>query len=140
MSEPRSMTTRAAAPGGVAVGGPRLGLALLVLAAAQLMVVLDSRCAVLPEPAGAPRPPSQGGDARGRVAASPSACSPRQPRPGLPPACTRTGGSRWVSPRQHPEPPDYARPRSPIPAAPSTSALSAPTCAQSSTTARGQTR
>src|SRR5260221_2174003 len=42
MSEPRSMTTRAAPPGGVAAGGPRLGLALLVLAAAQLMVVLDA--------------------------------------------------------------------------------------------------
>src|SRR5258707_6456577 len=42
MSETRSMTTRAAAPGGVAAGGPRLGLALLVLAAAQLMVVLDA--------------------------------------------------------------------------------------------------
>src|SRR5260221_12080610 len=42
MSETRSMTTRAAAPGGVAAGGPRLGLALLVLATAQLMVVLDA--------------------------------------------------------------------------------------------------
>src|SRR5258707_4106604 len=42
MSETRSMITRAAAPGGVAAGGPRLGLALLVLAAAQLMVVLDA--------------------------------------------------------------------------------------------------
>src|SRR5258708_40346491 len=40
MSETRSMTTRAAPPGGVAAGGPRLGLALLVLATAQLMVVL----------------------------------------------------------------------------------------------------
>src|ERR1700757_465125 len=40
MSETRSETTRAAAPGGAA-GGPRPGLALLVLAAAQLMVVLD---------------------------------------------------------------------------------------------------
>ena len=38
MSETRSKTTRAAAPGGVAAGGPRPGLALLVLAAAQLMV------------------------------------------------------------------------------------------------------
>src|SRR5215475_14741841 len=43
MSETRSVTIRAAAPGGVAVGGPRrLGLALLVLATAQLMVVLDA--------------------------------------------------------------------------------------------------
>ena len=43
MSETRSTTARAAAPGGVAAGGPRhLGLALLVLAAAQLMVVLDA--------------------------------------------------------------------------------------------------
>ena len=42
MSETRSKTTRAAAPGGVAAGGPRPGLALLVLAAAQLMVVLDA--------------------------------------------------------------------------------------------------
>ena len=43
MSETRSKTARAAAPGGVAAGGPRhLGLALLVLAAAQLMVVLDA--------------------------------------------------------------------------------------------------
>jgi hypothetical protein len=42
MSEPRSRATRAAAPGGVAAGGPRLGLALLVLATAQLMVVLDA--------------------------------------------------------------------------------------------------
>src|SRR5499425_724127 len=42
MSETRSKTTRAAAPGGVAAGGPRPGLALLVLASAQLMVVLDA--------------------------------------------------------------------------------------------------
>src|SRR5258708_1277755 len=42
MSETRSETTRAAPPGDVAAGGPRLGLALLVLAAAQLMVVLDA--------------------------------------------------------------------------------------------------
>jgi EmrB/QacA subfamily drug resistance transporter len=42
MSEARSKTTRAAAPGGVAAGGPREGLALLVLATAQLMVVLDA--------------------------------------------------------------------------------------------------
>jgi EmrB/QacA subfamily drug resistance transporter len=42
MSEIRSETTRAAAPGGVAAGGPRPGPALLVLAAAQLMVVLDA--------------------------------------------------------------------------------------------------
>ena len=42
MSEIRSETARAAAPGGVAAGGPRPGLALLVLAAAQLMVVLDA--------------------------------------------------------------------------------------------------
>ena len=43
MSETRSKTTRAAAPGGAAAGGPRhLGLALLVLASAQLMVVLDA--------------------------------------------------------------------------------------------------
>ena len=43
MSETRSKTTRAAAPVGVAAGGPRrLGLALLVLASAQLMVVLDA--------------------------------------------------------------------------------------------------
>src|SRR6266516_7321812 len=42
MSETRSKTTRAAAPGGVAAGGPRLGLSLLVLASAQLMVVLDA--------------------------------------------------------------------------------------------------
>jgi MFS family permease len=40
--ETGSKTTRAAAPGGVAAGGPRLGLALLVLATAQLMVVLDA--------------------------------------------------------------------------------------------------
>src|SRR5580692_2182401 len=45
MSEIRSKTTRAAAPGGVAAGGPRPGLALLVLAAAQLMVVLDASIA-----------------------------------------------------------------------------------------------
>ena len=44
MSEIRSKTARAAAPGHVAAGGPRPGLALLVLAAAQLMVVLDSTC------------------------------------------------------------------------------------------------
>ena len=45
MSETRSMTTRAAAPADSAApgGGPRrLGLALLVIATAQLMVVLDS--------------------------------------------------------------------------------------------------
>ncbi len=42
MSETRSKTTRAAAPGVVAAGGPRPGLALPVLAAAQLMVVLDA--------------------------------------------------------------------------------------------------
>jgi EmrB/QacA subfamily drug resistance transporter len=43
MSEIRSRTARAAAPGGVAAaGGPRPGLALLVLATAQLMVVLDA--------------------------------------------------------------------------------------------------
>src|SRR5260370_42677131 len=42
MSEIRSETTRAAAPGGVAARSPRPGLALLVLAAAQLMVVLDA--------------------------------------------------------------------------------------------------
>src|SRR5216683_370565 len=42
MSEIRSETARAAAPGGVTAGGPRPSLALLVLAAAQLMVVLDA--------------------------------------------------------------------------------------------------
>src|SRR5690242_20266605 len=42
MSETRSRTARAAAPGGVAAGGPRPGLALLALATAQLMVVLDA--------------------------------------------------------------------------------------------------
>src|SRR6267154_3109758 len=42
MSETLSMTTRAGAPGGATAGGPRLGLALLVLATAQLMVVLDA--------------------------------------------------------------------------------------------------
>src|SRR6201981_2020248 len=42
MSEIRSQTARAAVPGGVAAGSPRPGLALLVLAAAQLMVVLDA--------------------------------------------------------------------------------------------------
>src|SRR2546430_10233707 len=41
MSETRSVTVRAA-PVGVAAGGPRPGLALLVLATAQLMVVLDA--------------------------------------------------------------------------------------------------
>src|SRR6185503_10319256 len=39
--ETGSKTTRAAAPGGATADGPRPGLALLVLAAAQLMVVLD---------------------------------------------------------------------------------------------------
>ncbi|HWN35705.1 MAG TPA: MFS transporter [Pseudonocardia sp.] len=42
MSDIRSKTARAAAPGGAAGGGPRPGLALLVLATAQLMVVLDA--------------------------------------------------------------------------------------------------
>src|SRR6266496_2792423 len=43
MPETRSKTARAAAPAGVAAGGQRrLGLALLVLATAQLMVVLDA--------------------------------------------------------------------------------------------------
>jgi MFS family permease len=43
MSEARSKTARAAGPGGAAAaGGPRPGLALLVLAAAQLMVVLNA--------------------------------------------------------------------------------------------------
>src|SRR2546430_2187991 len=41
MSETRSVTVRAA-PVGVAAGGPRPGLALLVLATAQLMVGLDA--------------------------------------------------------------------------------------------------
>ena len=41
MSEARSMTSRAASAGGAAAG-PRPGLALLVLATAQLMVVLDA--------------------------------------------------------------------------------------------------
>ena len=40
--ETGSKPTRAAAPGGVAAGGPRSGLALPILAAAQLMVVLDA--------------------------------------------------------------------------------------------------
>jgi EmrB/QacA subfamily drug resistance transporter len=40
--ETGSKTTRVAKPGGVAAGGPRSGLALPVLAAAQLMVVLDA--------------------------------------------------------------------------------------------------
>src|SRR6476646_9559537 len=40
--ETGSKSTRAVAPGGVAAGGPRSGLALPVLAAAQLMVVLDA--------------------------------------------------------------------------------------------------
>jgi hypothetical protein len=43
MSETRSTTTRAAAPGDVAADSPRPVLALLVLAAAQLMVVLERR-------------------------------------------------------------------------------------------------
>jgi EmrB/QacA subfamily drug resistance transporter len=42
MPDTRSESTLAAAPVGVAADGPRLGLALLVLAAAQLMVVLDA--------------------------------------------------------------------------------------------------
>src|SRR5258708_7431630 len=42
MSETRSEAVGVAAPGGVAGGGARPGLALLVLAAAQLMVVLDA--------------------------------------------------------------------------------------------------
>jgi MFS family permease len=37
-----SKTTRAGVPGGLAVDGPRPGLSLLVLATAQLMVVLDA--------------------------------------------------------------------------------------------------
>ena len=41
-AETGSKTPRAVAPGGVAAGGPRHGLALPVLAAAQLMVVLDA--------------------------------------------------------------------------------------------------
>ena len=40
--ETGSKTTRVAKPGGGAAGGPRSGLALPVLAAAQLMVVLDA--------------------------------------------------------------------------------------------------
>src|SRR6478736_1971887 len=40
--ETGSNSTRAAAPGEVAAGGPRSGLALPILAAAQLMVVLDA--------------------------------------------------------------------------------------------------
>jgi hypothetical protein len=51
MSEIRSQTARAAAPGGVAAGGSRPGLALLVLAAAQLMVVLDGSVEVSIDPA-----------------------------------------------------------------------------------------
>src|SRR6266702_4011182 len=44
MSQVRSITRRAAAPGAAVVGtgGPRLGLALVVIATAQLMVVLDA--------------------------------------------------------------------------------------------------
>src|SRR5256884_4173532 len=44
MSQTRSITRRTAAPGGPEAGtaGPRLGLALLVIATAQLMVVLDA--------------------------------------------------------------------------------------------------
>src|SRR5262249_30049717 len=42
VSDIRSKTARAAAPPGVAAGGRGPGLALLVLAAAQLMVVLDA--------------------------------------------------------------------------------------------------
>src|SRR5256884_5366210 len=43
MSEIRSRSGRTAAPGGVAAaGGPGRGLALVVLATAQLMVVLDA--------------------------------------------------------------------------------------------------
>src|SRR6476619_5376536 len=41
-AETGSKTTRAAAPGGATAEGPRPGLALLVLATAQLMVVLDA--------------------------------------------------------------------------------------------------
>jgi hypothetical protein len=39
MSETRSKTARAAAPGGAAAGGPRPGLALLVLAAAGIALL-----------------------------------------------------------------------------------------------------
>ena len=42
MSQTRPITRRAAAPGAAATAGPRLGLALLVIATAQLMVVLDA--------------------------------------------------------------------------------------------------
>ena len=44
MSQARPITRRTAAPGAVAAGaaGPRLGLALLVIATAQLMVLLDA--------------------------------------------------------------------------------------------------
>jgi hypothetical protein len=54
-------------------------------------------------------------------------------------AAAATGGTRRASSRQHPQPLDCARARSPIPAAPSTSALSALTCAQSSATAHAPT-
>lgn len=45
---PQSVTRRAASPGAAPGGGDgRLGLALLVIATAQLMVVLDSSSQVL---------------------------------------------------------------------------------------------
>ena len=68
------------------------------MAAGALLIRRDSRCAVLREPAGAPRPPGQGRAARGRITASPSACSP--PRSRLPSACTWKGGTppRFITP------------------------------------------
>ena len=44
MSQARPITRPVAAPGAVAAGatGPRLGLALVVIATAQLMVLLDA--------------------------------------------------------------------------------------------------
>ena len=41
MSQAPPITKQTAAPGATGAAGPRLGLALLIIATAQLMVVLD---------------------------------------------------------------------------------------------------
>jgi hypothetical protein len=58
MTSTQSVIRARAAPGGVAGGGRRLGLALLVIATAQLMVVLDNNVMKAPVKQAARRPSS----------------------------------------------------------------------------------
>jgi hypothetical protein len=81
MSQARPVTRRMAAPAAAAAGaaGPRLGLALLIIATAQLMVLLDATWS--------PRSPEP-------WPCSPASAPTRTPTPESPPGALRRSSRR----------------------------------------------